>query len=107
MVKMKLHKIGPLHSTITRVFNQNILIMTPWDTCATEAEVELNVGRFPQIKISCDQISITMLKLKGRCMYCRYLEPLTMFQDLHNALNRTAKLVSRKMYTDLFIRVEI
>ena len=64
MVKMKLHKIGPLHSTITRVFNQNILIMTPRRTCATEAEVELNVGRFSQIKISCDQISIAMLKLK-------------------------------------------
>ena len=64
MVKMKLHKIGPLHSTITRVFNQYILIMTPRRTCATEAEVELDVGRFPQIKISCDQISIAMLKLK-------------------------------------------
>ena len=55
--------------------------MTPRGTCATEAEVELNVGRFPQIKICRDQISIAMLKLKERCMYCLYLEPLTMFKD--------------------------
>ena len=115
MVKMKLHKIGPLHSTITRVFNQNILIMTPWGTCATEAEVELDVSRFPQIKIRRDQISIAMLKFKEntstvgfsalslfvvrflptvtmqlRLLLC--LVPLTIFQDLHNTLNRTVKV---------------
>ena len=63
MVIMKLHKIVPFHSTITWVLNQNILIMTSRGTCASEAEVELDVGRFPQIQIRCDQISIAMLKL--------------------------------------------
>ena len=70
---MKLHKIVPFHSTITRVFNQNILIMTSWGACASKAEIELDVGGFPQIQIRRDQISIAVLKLKKIQRLCTWI----------------------------------